>query len=102
MARGTRRMKIHSALQVAVLMEDARAGRELTVDLPTQTVTRTTGDTYSFEVTAFRPHRKGLRVQQGRAERCVHLQSMQFRVAGPLDCGHCNGRQEPPQARTIC
>jgi 3-isopropylmalate/(R)-2-methylmalate dehydratase small subunit len=40
--------------QVSVLMEDAKAGKELTVDLPAQTVTRETGEVHSFEVTNFR------------------------------------------------
>ena len=35
-------------------MADAKAGLELTVDLPAQTVTRTTGESYPFEVTNFR------------------------------------------------
>jgi 3-isopropylmalate dehydratase small subunit len=42
--------------QVDILMEDAKAGGELTVDLPTQTITRPGGETISFDVDEFRKH----------------------------------------------
>jgi 3-isopropylmalate/(R)-2-methylmalate dehydratase small subunit len=46
------------AEQVAVLMEDAKKGANarMTVDLVTQTVTASDGQTFSFEVDPFRKH----------------------------------------------
>jgi len=43
---------------VAVLMEDARKGANarMTVDLPSQTVTASDGQTFAFEVDAFKKH----------------------------------------------
>jgi len=40
--------------QVATLMKDAEEGQKLTVDLPSQTITRANGDKISFEVDQFR------------------------------------------------
>ena len=40
--------------QVDVLMEDAKAGRELTVDLEKQVVQRASGEAISFDIDAFR------------------------------------------------
>ena len=37
-------------------MEDAKAGGSLTVDLPTQTITRPNGDKIEFETEEFRKH----------------------------------------------
>ena len=45
-----------SEAEVRTLMEDAKAAGELTVDLPSQTITRPNGDTIAFEVDAFRKH----------------------------------------------
>ncbi|GAA5839259.1 hypothetical protein JCM11251_006021 [Rhodosporidiobolus azoricus] len=42
--------------QIAVLIEDAKAGLHLAVDLPKQVVRRTNGDEYPFQVDAFRKH----------------------------------------------
>jgi len=39
---------------VRTLMDDAEAGKELEVDLPSQTITRASGDKIAFEVDAFR------------------------------------------------
>ena len=39
-----------SAEQVAMCLEDAKAGLELTVDLPAQTITRANGEAIAFEV----------------------------------------------------
>eukprot|EP00238_Polyblepharides_amylifera_P015828 CAMPEP_0196581418 /NCGR_PEP_ID=MMETSP1081-20130531/33943_1 /TAXON_ID=36882 /ORGANISM="Pyramimonas amylifera, Strain CCMP720" /LENGTH=763 /DNA_ID=CAMNT_0041901643 /DNA_START=64 /DNA_END=2355 /DNA_ORIENTATION=- len=41
---------------VRTLMEDARAGGEFNVDLPTQTITRPNGEKISFDVDQFRKH----------------------------------------------
>ena len=40
--------------QVDVLMEDAKAGKEITVDLEKQSVVRSSGESIKFEVDAFR------------------------------------------------
>jgi len=42
--------------QVRMFMADAEAGAELTVDLPSQTITRPGGEKVSFHVDAFRKH----------------------------------------------
>lgn len=42
--------------QIAVLIEDAKAGLELAVDLPKQVVRRTNGEEFPFQVDAFRKH----------------------------------------------
>ncbi|GAA5903979.1 hypothetical protein JCM6882_003792 [Rhodosporidiobolus microsporus] len=42
--------------QIAVLIEDAKAGLELAVDLPKQVVRRSNGDEFPFQVDAFRKH----------------------------------------------
>ncbi|GAA6001444.1 3-isopropylmalate dehydratase LEU1 [Rhodotorula paludigena] len=42
--------------QIAVLIEDAKAGKELAVDLPKQVVRRDNGEEFPFEVDAFRKH----------------------------------------------
>jgi len=42
--------------KIALLLEDAKSGQEIAVDLPNQVVRRTNGDEYSFEVDAFRKH----------------------------------------------
>lgn len=42
--------------QIAVLIEDAKAGKELAVDLPKQVVRRANGDEFAFEVDSFRKH----------------------------------------------
>ncbi|BGP24981.1 isopropylmalate isomerase [Rhodotorula toruloides] len=42
--------------QIAVLIEDAKAGKSLAVDLPKQVVRRPNGDEYPFEVDQFRKH----------------------------------------------
>ena len=45
-----------SEAEVRLLMDDAKAAGELTVDLPSQTITRPNGDKIAFEVDAFRKH----------------------------------------------
>ena len=42
--------------EVIALLEDASAGREVEVDLPSQKVIRACGTSYSFEVDPFRKH----------------------------------------------
>lgn len=42
--------------QIAHLLEDAKAGKEIAVDLPKQVVRRSNGEEFSFEVDAFRKH----------------------------------------------
>ena len=42
--------------EVDTLAEDARAGKEIEIDLPSQTVVRSNGEKFSFEVDAFRKH----------------------------------------------
>ncbi|GAA6000099.1 hypothetical protein JCM10207_006051 [Rhodosporidiobolus poonsookiae] len=42
--------------QIAVLIEDAKAGQHLAVDLPKQVVRRTNGEEFPFSVDAFRKH----------------------------------------------
>ncbi|GAA5979765.1 hypothetical protein JCM5350_002040 [Sporobolomyces pararoseus] len=42
--------------QIAHLLEDAKAGKEIAVDLPKQVVRRSNGEEYSFDVDAFRKH----------------------------------------------
>lgn len=39
-----------------MLMDDAQSAGEMTIDLPSQTITRTNGETISFEVDEFRKH----------------------------------------------
>ena len=45
-----------SRQQVEVLMADARAKKHLTVDLPSQRVIRDNGESFAFEIDAFRKH----------------------------------------------
>mmetsp|Transcript_11819 Transcript_11819/g.22502 ORF Transcript_11819/g.22502 Transcript_11819/m.22502 type:complete len:86 (-) Transcript_11819:432-689(-) len=42
--------------QVRMLMDDAQSAGEMTIDLPSQTITRTNGETISFDVDEFRKH----------------------------------------------
>lgn len=42
--------------QIAVLLIDAKAGLELEIDLPNQVVRRPNGETFAFEVEAFRKY----------------------------------------------
>ncbi|GAA5895217.1 hypothetical protein JCM8208_005939 [Rhodotorula glutinis] len=42
--------------QIAILIEDAKAGKDLAVDLPKQVVRRDNGDEFSFDVDGFRKH----------------------------------------------